>query len=130
MPLPHTGKMPENHANKKKDPMTTSSEIVHCYTQLAARVERMAELARPMQWDQLPQLEIQCASIVERLRGLKPQETLASEQMAHTRELIQRIQADQAEVVRLVGPQVKELLARMSSMYLQQNLDRAYGPAH
>lgn len=122
--------MPESEFNKKKDPMTTSSEIVHCYTQLAARVERMAELARAMQWDQLPQLEIQCASIVERIRELKPVETLAIEQVAQTRQLIQRIHADQAEVVRLVGPQIKELLSRMSSMYLQQNLDRAYGTAH
>jgi len=122
--------MSDSEFHKKKEPMTTSSEIVHCYSQLAARVARMAELARAMQWDQLPQLEIQCAAIVERLRELEPVETLEPAQIAETLRLIQRIHADQAEVVRLIGPQIQDLLARMSSTYLQQNLDRAYGPAH
>ena len=110
--------------------MTTRSEVAHCYRQLAERVSLMAELARAKKWDRLPALEAECSSLVERLRVLKPLETLDAQQLAETRLLIERIRADQEAVRTLVLPQIEDLLERMGAMSQQQSVDRAYRVAH
>jgi len=110
--------------------MATTSEVVHCYDQLAARVALMAELARTKDWGRLPELEAQCSALVERLKVIQPLETLEPAQFEETRRLIERIRADQDEVCGLVKPQIEQLISRMSHLSQQRSLGRAYGPHH
>ncbi|MDM0074579.1 flagellar protein FliT [Variovorax sp. J2P1-59] len=110
--------------------MATRSEVVHCYGQLASRVALMAELARAKEWGQLPELEVQCSALVDRLKVLQPIEALDPAQFEETRRLIERIRADQDEVCGLVKPQIEQLIARMSHLSQQRSLGRAYGPPH
>ena len=110
--------------------MAFCSEVVHCYGQLASRFERMAELARAKEWGELPELEAQCSSLVERLKALDPLEVLGGAELQEALRLIDRIRADQAEVSGLIKPQIDELLSRMSYLSQQRSLGRAYGPAH
>lgn len=110
--------------------MAVTSEVVHCYSELAMRVSLMAELARAREWGRLPELEAQCAALVERLKVLQPLEVLDPVQYDETRRLIARICADQEEVSGLVKPQIEELIARMGSLHQQQTLGKAYGRPH
>jgi flagellar protein FliT len=114
----------------KRDNMAVTSEVVHCYGQLASRVAFMAELARAKEWGRLPELEAQCATIVDRLKVLEPLEALDPTQFEETRRLIEGIRADQDEVCGLVKPQIEQLIARMSLLSQQRSLGRAYGPQH
>jgi len=115
---------------KMKDNMAVTSEVVHCYSELAVRVSLMAELARAKEWGRLPELEAQCSALVDRLKVLQPMEVLDPAQYDEMRRLIARIQVDQDEVSGLVKPQIEELIARMSSLHQQQTLGKAYGPRH
>jgi len=110
--------------------MATRSEVIHCYSQLAACLALMVELARAKEWGRLPELEIQCAGIVDRLKVIEPMELLDSDQMQDARHLMERIHADQDEVCQLVKPQLEKLVARMSFLQQQKNLDKVYGPPH
>lgn len=110
--------------------MATRSEVVHCYGQLASGVALMAELARAKEWGRLPELEAQCAAIVERLKVLEPTEALEPAQFEEALRLIDRIRADQKEVSGLVKPQIEQLLSRMSYLSQQRSLGKTYGPPH
>ncbi len=110
--------------------MAVRSEIVHCYSELAARVSLMAELAREKDWGRLPELEAQCAALVERLKALQPHESLEPAQFDAIRRLIARIRLDQDEVCDLVKPQIEELVARMSALSQRKTLGKAYGSRH
>ena len=110
--------------------MATRSEVVHCYGQLAARFASMAQLARAREWGQLPELEAQCAALVDRLKLFKPLDALDADELREALRLIDRIRADQAEVSGLIQPQIDDLLSRMSYLSQQRSLGRAYGPAH
>ncbi|GAA4348618.1 hypothetical protein GCM10023165_34620 [Variovorax defluvii] len=107
--------------------MAARSEILHCYAQLAATLSLMVTLARAKEWGRLPELEAQCASLVERLRSVSPQETLEPAQVAQARQLMQRIRADQRAVRELVEPQLSQLVATMAGLQKRSDLDRAYG---
>ena len=110
--------------------MAVTSEVVHCYSELATRVSLMAELARGKEWGRLPELETQCAALVDRLKVLQPMEVLEPAQYDEMRRLIARIRVDQDEVSGLVKPEIEQLIARMSSLHQQQTLGKAYGSAH
>lgn len=114
----------------QREERAASSEIVHCYGQLAARVALMAQLARSKEWGRLPELESQCTVLVERLKDLEQIQSLDPAQYEEMRRLITRIRADQAEVCGLVKPQIEQLIARMTSLHQQQSLEKAYGQAH
>ncbi|OUL99275.1 hypothetical protein A8M77_27290 [Variovorax sp. JS1663] len=87
----------------------------------------MATLARAKEWDRLPELEAQCATVVERLRVVSPQESLDPAQVDEARHLMQRIRADQQVVCELVKPQLAHLVATMADLQKRNELDRAYG---
>ena len=110
-----------------KEEMATRSEVVHCYSQLALSVSLMAELARAKEWGRLPALEVECASIVDRLKVLQPLESLEPTQFDEARRLIEIIRADQEEVCKLVKPQIVQLIERMGYLSQQRSLGRAYG---
>jgi flagellar protein FliS len=57
---------------RELDLMGSQSEVMHCYEQIAPLTERMLVLARAKQWGELPQLEGQCSSMVERLKDIEP----------------------------------------------------------
>jgi flagellar protein FliT len=107
--------------------MAARSEIVHCYVQLASTMSLMAAQARAKEWDRLPALEEQCATVVERLKQIGATEPLDPPQLDEAQRLMARIRADQDEVRRLVKPQLDRLVATMARLQRQGELDRAYG---
>lgn len=108
--------------------MAARSEIVHCYLQLASTTSLMAAQARAKEWDRLPALEEQCATVVERLKQIA-REPLDPAQLDQAQRLMERIRADQDEVRRLVKPQLERLVATMARLQKQGELDKAYGLA-
>lgn len=109
--------------------MAARSEIVHCYLQLASTTSLMAAQARAKEWDRLPALEEQCATVVERLKQIRATEPLDPAQLDQAQRLMERIRADQDEVRRLVKPQLERLVATMARLQKQGELDKAYGLA-
>ncbi len=107
--------------------MISSSEVIHGYGQLALTVSRMAALARARQWGQLPDLEDQCAWVVDQLQRTEPLVPLDSLQRDEVQHLVVRIREDQEAVCRLVKPQLDRLLARMTDLPTQNNSGQAYG---
>ncbi|WP_256856649.1 flagellar protein FliT [Variovorax sp. KK3] len=107
--------------------MAASSEVVHCYAQLASTLSLMVTLARAREWDRLPELEAQCNALVDRLRVVSPQETLDPAQVEEARGLMRRIRADQQTVCELVKPQLASLVAHMADLQKRSEIDRAYG---
>jgi flagellar protein FliT len=108
--------------------MAARSEVVHCYAQLASIVSLMAALARRKEWDRLPELEAQCAAVIDRLRIATPLESLDPLQTAEAQRLLQRIRAAQQVVSDLVKPQLAHLVATMADLQKRNELDKAYGP--
>lgn len=110
--------------------MSTKSEVVHCYDQLATTTARMLELSRAQAWGQLPALEARCAGLIARLREIEASTQLDSHERDEVRHALQRVRADQEEVLRLVKPQLRRLLAGIAHLQRQESLGKAYGGAH
>lgn len=110
--------------------MTTKSEVVHCYSQLAAITARMLELSHAQQWSQLPELEARCAALVARLKEIEPGAVLDSDERDEVRRCLSRVRVDQDEVLRLVKPQLRRLLSGIAQLQQQHNLEKTYGGAH
>ncbi|MCK9213164.1 MAG: flagellar protein FliT [Rhodoferax sp.] len=107
--------------------MSTQSEVMHCYEQIAPLTERMLMLARARQWGVLPALEAQCSDMVERLMAIEDQETLDAAQSGRKYLLLSRITANYAEIRSLVLPQLAKLGAVMKDQSQRQSLHQAYG---
>lgn len=107
--------------------MSTQSEVMHCYEQIAPLTERMLMLARARQWGVLPTLEAQCSDMVERLMAIEDQETLDAAQSGRKYLLLSRITANYAEIRSLVLPQLAKLGAVMKDQSQRQSLHQAYG---
>ena len=84
-----------------------------CLTELAATVASMVQLARERRWQALPALEAHSAVLVERLRGLDPEDLTPLERLQIVR-LTLRIRADQEQLARLLRPQFLHLARRMA----------------
>jgi flagellar protein FliT len=106
--------------------MGSRSEVMHCYEQMAPLTERMLLLASTRQWGGLPALEEQYRSLVDRLIVLEQESSLDQAQSLRKHHLLGRINANSAKILALVGPQIKKLLAVMTSMEKQQRLHQAY----
>lgn len=107
--------------------MAASSEVVHCYGQLASTMSLMAQLARAKEWERLPELEAQCAIVVEQLQRIAPSPMLDPMQLAQAHRLLTSIRADQDQVRSLVEPQLKRLVSTMGHLQKQNDLGKAYG---
>jgi flagellar protein FliT len=107
--------------------MSSQSEVMHSYEQLATLSERMLGLARSKQWGELPALEEQHSRMVRRLGSLEIQETLTEEQSARKYQLLGRIIANQKEIISCVMPQLAMLGDTLRRMERQDNLRKAYG---
>ena len=89
-------------------------------------LSRMLELAVARKWEQLPEMELQCVSVVERLKRIEPLEPLDELQRREVKRLMAGIRQDQETVLGLVRPQLERLVRKMHELNNQSNLDRAY----
>lgn len=87
-------------------------DVVASLQQLAALVARMVELARERHWQQLPELDAQCTTLVQQLRDADAGH-LSTTERAHTLEMASRIRAGQEELESLTRPQFRRLVRRM-----------------
>jgi flagellar protein FliT len=95
--------------------MAGLSDVLACQRQLASTLAQMIELARARQWQQLPALDAQCLSLVDRLRALEPAQPTALER-SRIEALAGRIRADQDQLTELVRPQFVRLMRRMDQL--------------
>ena len=109
--------------------MSTQSEVMHCYEEIAPITERMLVLARSKQWGELPALEAQYSDTVDRLKAIEPLETLDEAQSARKYQLLVRITANHDEICSFVMPQLAMLGNALKSLELEKNLHQAYGQA-
>lgn len=107
--------------------MSSQSEVMHCYEQIATLAERMLTLARTGQWGELPAQETRYSDMVDRLKVIEPLESLLEEQVARKYQLLSRITVNQAEVSSLVMPQLRHLGEVLKSLEQQESLKKAYG---
>jgi flagellar protein FliT len=91
------------------------TDVLACHRQLASTLAQMIELARARQWEQLPALDAQCLSLVDRLRALQPAQPTALER-SRIDALAGRIRADQDQLTELVRPQFVRLMRRMDQL--------------
>lgn len=106
--------------------MACANELVHCYSQLAATVSRMVDLARAKDWSGLPALDGECTSIVDRLRELESAPELAPLDRARVMALMTRIRADQDELAGIVRPEFARLMRRIDELQREQKVRSTY----
>ncbi len=109
--------------------MSSQSEVMHCYEQIATLAERMLTLARSGQWGELPAQETMYSNMVEHLKTIEPLESLQQAQVARKYQLLSRITSNQTEIASLVMPQLAHLGQVLKSMEQQESLQKAYGKA-
>jgi flagellar protein FliT len=107
--------------------MSSQSEVMHCYEQIATLTERMLTQARTGQWGELPAQETMYTGMVDHLKVIEPLETLHEEQVARKNQLLSRIISNQAEISGLVMPQLAHLGEVLKSLEQQDSLQKAYG---
>jgi flagellar protein FliT len=107
--------------------VSSQSEVMHCYEQIAPITERMLMLARTAQWGELPALEAQNSDTVDRLKAIEPQETLDESQIKRKYQLLGRIQANHDEIFSIVMPQLAALRDSLKSLAFQHSLYQTYG---
>ena len=110
--------------------MSVNSEVVYCYERLASLTARMLELSRQEEWGELPGLESLCSALVQRLKEIESETELNSEQRDTVRNSLISVRRDQEEVIRLVRPQLRQLLTGIASLQAQASLGKAYGGSH
>src|SRR5258706_15396044 len=101
--------------------MASCSEVVHCYDRLAMLLSRMLGLAVARKWEQLPEMELQCVLVAERLRRIEPLEPLDELQRQEVKRLMAGIRQDQKTVLGLVRPQLERLVRKMHELNNQSN---------
>ena len=107
--------------------MSSQSEVMHCYEQIATLAEQMLSLARTCQWGELPAHEAMYSGMVDRLKEIEALESLHEGQVARKYLLLSRIAAHQAEFSSLVMPQLRHLGEMLRNLEQQENLQKAYG---
>ena len=107
--------------------MSSQSEVMHCYEQVARLAEYMLALARTCQWGELPAQETMYSAMADRLKDIEALESLHEEQVARKYLLLSRIASHQAEISRLVMPQLRHLGEMLRNLEQQENLQKAYG---
>ena len=107
--------------------MSSQSEVMHCYEQIATLSEQMLSLARTCQWGELPAQEAMYSAMVDQLKEIEPLESLHEEQVERKYWLLSRIASHQAEISSLVMPQLRHLGEMLRNLEQQENLQKAYG---
>lgn len=109
--------------------MSSQSEVMHCYEQIAGSTECMLAFARAGQWADLPAQEAVYTDMVDRLRQIEALESLLESQLARKYQLLGRILSSHAELSSLLMPQLAHLGQVVRSLEQQDSLERAYGLA-
>ena len=107
--------------------MSSQSEVMHCYEQIATLSEQMLSLARTCQWGELPAQEAMYSAMVDRLKEIEALESLHEEQVARKYLLLSRIASHQAQIFSLVMPQLRHLGEMLRNLEQQDSLQKAYG---
>jgi flagellar protein FliT len=107
--------------------MSSQSEVMHCYEQIATLAEQMLSLTRTCQWGELPAHEAMYSGMVDRLKEIECLESLHEEQVARKYLLLSRIASHQAEISSLVMPQLRHLGEMLRKLERQESLQKAYG---
>lgn len=107
--------------------MSSQSEVMHCYEQIARLAERMLTQARTGHWDKLPEQEAMYSGMVGHLMLIEPLESLSEAQVARKYQLLSRIISNQAELTSLLKPQLVHLGKALKCLEQQENLQKAYG---
>jgi len=92
----------------------TGRDLLAFYAQLAATVSRMLELARALQWAQLPRLDARCAALVAQLHAARVPAGFSAAERARFETLTARIRQDQQALATLMQPQLRRLVQRMA----------------
>lgn len=110
--------------------MSTHSEVMHCYEQIAPLTERMLCMARSSQWGGLPALEAQFSDMVAHLQCIENPEgqsvPLDEAQSARKLQLLRRINANHVAISGLVMPHLAQLAGALRSLEWQDSLHKAY----
>jgi flagellar protein FliT len=106
--------------------MSSQSEVMHCYEQIATLTERMLMQARNGHWGELPEQEMIYTGMVDRLTLIEPLESLFEAQVARKYQLLSRIISNQTEISSLLMPQLAHLGKVLKSLEQQESLQKAY----
>lgn len=93
----------------------SASHALAAWSELAARVTLMVELARAGRWERLPELDAHCAALYRSLQDADPEE-LGDRERALALELALRVRAHQEELVHMTRPQFLQLRERMEEL--------------
>ncbi|MEJ8839502.1 flagellar protein FliT [Ramlibacter sp. AN1133] len=94
----------------------TGKDVLAFYTQLAATVARMVELARQLQWAQLPVLDARCTDLFVHLREADvPVGAFTAPERERLAALTLRIREDQQALAALLRPQFQHLVRMVES---------------
>jgi flagellar protein FliT len=107
--------------------MSSQSEVMHCYEQIASLSESMLALARSGPWGELPAQEALYSDMVDRLKGIEPLESLLESQVARKYQLLNRIIPNHVELCSIVMPELARLKGVLKTLEQQQSLHSAYG---
>lgn len=104
-----------------------SEEVISLYEKVAGITTQMVVAARAYNWEQLAELESQCASHVEALKGNEHTAQLTGVVRAQKVRIIQKILADDREIRTITEPWMNQLAALMKSAGTERKLSHAYG---
>lgn len=93
----------------------SASHALAAWSELAARVTLMVELARAGRWERLPELDAHCAALYRTLQEAAA-EDLGERERALALELALRVRAQQEELVHMTRPQFLQLRERMEAL--------------
>jgi len=93
--------------------VSDNAGLFACYEAIASLSEEMVDAAERGDWEEVSQLERECAAHMERLgHGQRP--ALSREELQRKRDLMMRILANDARVRALVCPRQDELMRLVS----------------
>jgi len=102
---------------------TPQQTLLQHYQAIADISARMRAMAQSQEWDKLVALGVEYHQAVERLKQLSP---LDDDQKAARRELLSRILDDDAQIRRLVAPELDRLSHLLGTIKRQRTVLQAY----
>ena len=105
--------------------MEQQSTIV-IYETVAVITKQMLQAAKKQDWDELAELEANCAEQVAKLKSADDKFPLSNEVNIRKIESIKSILADDREIRNIVSPWMAKLNVLMNSIHIEGKLTRAY----
>lgn len=104
-----------------------SEEVISLYEKVAVITNQMVTAAREYNWDQLAELESQCASHVATLKQDEHVVPLSGVVLEKKVKIIKKILADDREIRNITQPWMEQLSVLMKSAGTERKLSQAYG---